>query len=276
MAKVIGWILGILSIGFVGMFFDKGEVLAGIISLFAIGFFIPPILNKINASAKNVAEEKGKKPTNTSQRSANVLGVVLVIIAAVVGSEAQTESEKVEVTKTINYKTIGKREYSFNGRKRLGVFVYAPEAKTREERAAVVKQAAIDLQETTNADFVDALLEVADFNYGSGNILAMADYAPDGCGTSGQDCSGNKWKIKASDVKVTELQIKVLKEWEKLKPSFQGSKGYLDLEDEAKISSSVAKNLKISIEEVMLPMVVGTAKDFTSKLDGSIKVIKSN
>jgi len=93
MAKVIGWILGILSIGFVGMFFEKGEVLAGIISVFAIGFFIPPILNKINASAKNAAEEKGKKPTNTSQRSANVLGVVLLVVAGVVGSFTETKPE---------------------------------------------------------------------------------------------------------------------------------------------------------------------------------------
>ena len=93
MVKVIGWILGILSIGFVGMFFEKGEVLAGIISFFAIGFLIPPILNKINANNKKTAEEKGKTDKPLTQKSANIFGVVLIIIAAVIGSDSNISEE---------------------------------------------------------------------------------------------------------------------------------------------------------------------------------------
>ncbi|MGE6809571.1 hypothetical protein [Pseudoalteromonas nigrifaciens] len=97
MAKVIGWILGILSIGFVGMFFEKGEVLAGIISVFAIGFFIPPLLNKTNASTKKAAEKKGKQDKPLTQKSANILGVFLIVIAGFIGSGSDTKPENIMV-----------------------------------------------------------------------------------------------------------------------------------------------------------------------------------
>jgi len=93
MVKVIGWVLGIVAIASVGMHFDNGEVLAGIICFFAIGFLIPPILNKINAANKKSAEEKGKTHSDTSQKSANILGVVLLIIAGVIGSFTDTKPE---------------------------------------------------------------------------------------------------------------------------------------------------------------------------------------
>ena len=93
MVKVIGWVLGIVAIAGVGMHFDNGEVLAGIISFFAIGFLIPPILNKINAANKKSAEEKGKTHSDTSQKSANILGVILLIVAAFIGSGSDPKPE---------------------------------------------------------------------------------------------------------------------------------------------------------------------------------------
>lgn len=274
MVNIIGWALGVLSVFSVGMYFEKGEFLSGFICVFAVGFTIPPMLNKINNTNKQKAEEKGKQYNDITQKSGNIAGVIIFIVAAIIGGDASSTS--VEVTKTITYKVVGERDFSFNGRKRVGVYVFAPDATTKEERAAVVKQAALDLQSKTNADFADAILEVADFAYGTGNVLAMADYAPDGCGTSGKDCNGNKWSILASDAQVPALQIKVLKQWEALKSSYQGSKGYLDLEDEAKLSNIIAQKLNIKIKDVRLPMVAGSAESFTDELDGSIKVTKSN
>lgn len=99
MVKVIGWALGVLAIAAVGMHFDNGEVLAGIISFFAIGFLIPPILNKINAANKKSAEEKGKTHSDTSQKSANILGVILLIVAALIGRESDPKPENIAVDK---------------------------------------------------------------------------------------------------------------------------------------------------------------------------------
>ncbi|WP_338411439.1 hypothetical protein [Pseudoalteromonas nigrifaciens] len=93
MVKVIGWVLGVFAIAAVGMHFDNGEVLAGIISFFAIGFLIPPLLNKINAASKKAAEEKGKPDKPLTQKSANIFGVVLIIIAAFIGSGSNSETE---------------------------------------------------------------------------------------------------------------------------------------------------------------------------------------
>lgn len=99
MVKVIGWVLGIVAIASVGMHFDNGEVLAGIICFFAIGFLIPPILNKINAANKKSAEEKGKTHSDTSQKSANILGVILLIVAAFIGRESDPKPESIAVDK---------------------------------------------------------------------------------------------------------------------------------------------------------------------------------
>tara|TARA_B100002049_G_scaffold230082_1_gene206517 strand:- start:4876 stop:5442 length:567 start_codon:yes stop_codon:yes gene_type:complete len=93
MAKVIGWILGVLAIASVGMHFDNGEVLAGIICFFAIGFAMPPILNKTNASNKRTAEAKGKAYSELPQKSANVLSVVILIVAAFIGSGSDPKPE---------------------------------------------------------------------------------------------------------------------------------------------------------------------------------------
>lgn len=92
MAKAIGWLLGVLAIASVGMHFDHGEVLAGIICFFAIGFLIPPILNKINSANKKSAEEKGKSHSDLTQKSANIFGIVLIIIAAAIGASSGSES----------------------------------------------------------------------------------------------------------------------------------------------------------------------------------------
>lgn len=93
MVKVIGWILGILAIISLGMHFDNGEVLAGIICIIAIGFSMPPILDKTNASNKRTAEAKGKTYSELSQKSANILSVVLLVVAGFIGSGNHLKKE---------------------------------------------------------------------------------------------------------------------------------------------------------------------------------------
>ena len=109
MVKVIGWVLGLAAMGGVITNFEKGEVFAGVICFFAIGFLIPPILNKINAKNKKSAEEKGKSHSDLSQKSANILGVVLIIIAAVIGGGSGSESKTKPIA--VEQKEKGEKEW---------------------------------------------------------------------------------------------------------------------------------------------------------------------
>lgn len=84
MIKVGTWVLGVLSLISVIMYFDLGERISGVICMFAAGFFVPPVLNKINNTNKKKAESKGKTHKNITQKSAIVFGIVLLAIAAVI------------------------------------------------------------------------------------------------------------------------------------------------------------------------------------------------
>lgn len=262
--KVLGWFFGIsfLVSGISSLF--TGDVITGLILLLATAICLPPLLSTVNAAAKGKVE--------LTQGKAVIAGIVLLFIAVAFATPPSEQKNQHETVKTINYTVIGERDFGFNGRDRLGVFVYAPEAKTKLERAAVVRQAAIDLQKRTNADFTDATLEVASFSYQQGNVLAMADYAPDGCGVSGKDCTGEKFKIEVSDAQVPALQIDVLREWEKLKGQYRGSKGYLDLGDEAKMTAVIAKKLGIAIGDTKTPYTGMLIKINDDELKGANKI----
>ena len=110
MAKVIGWILGVLAIISVGMHFDQGEVFAGIICIIAIGFSMPPILNKTNASNKRTAEAKGKAYSELPQKSANILSVILLVVAGFIGSGNHLKKENTVEERPLNTKVEYKQQ----------------------------------------------------------------------------------------------------------------------------------------------------------------------
>lgn len=83
---VIGWFLGVMAIGGVGQNFEKSEFFAGMISFLAIGLVIPPILKKINQTNKKNAQEKGKDFSELDQKTANIIGFILIMIATYIAS----------------------------------------------------------------------------------------------------------------------------------------------------------------------------------------------
>lgn len=95
MLKIIGWVLGAIAVLSVGMYFDKGEFLAGFVCVIAIGFLIPPLLNKINQNGKESAERKGKEYKELTPKSSIIGGVVLLIVAAFMGSGSDTSDQVV-------------------------------------------------------------------------------------------------------------------------------------------------------------------------------------
>lgn len=84
-SKIIGWLFGLISIVFIGDYFDNGQIFAGIICGFAAVSFIPPLINKINNSAEKAAKEKGKTCKKLTPTASIISGLVLFFIAAVVG-----------------------------------------------------------------------------------------------------------------------------------------------------------------------------------------------
>ncbi|ASM53758.1 hypothetical protein PNIG_a1620 [Pseudoalteromonas nigrifaciens] len=83
---IVGWLLGLAAIGGAGSNFENKEFFAGMMCFFAIFLVIPPILNKLNAKNKKMAEEKGAISSNLTQKSANIFGLILILIAAFIGS----------------------------------------------------------------------------------------------------------------------------------------------------------------------------------------------
>lgn len=83
---IVGWFLGLAAIGGAGSNFENKEFFAGMMCFFAIFVVIPPILNKLNAKNKKMAEEKGAISSNLTQKSANIFGLILILIAAFIGS----------------------------------------------------------------------------------------------------------------------------------------------------------------------------------------------
>lgn len=79
------------------------------------------------------------------------------------------------------------------GRKRIEVRIVAPEARTFEQRGETVVLAAKELQERENAAVVFVILEPSAALAGLGSSLALAKYAPDGGGWSGDQ--GWTWEV---------------------------------------------------------------------------------
>lgn len=96
--KTLGWLLGIFTIFLTGIYFDQGDTLSGIISILAVGFFIPPILNKINENAAKKAQEKQKSTKPTSLKSGVISGLVLLFFSYL-ATNTDSASPDVEVTK---------------------------------------------------------------------------------------------------------------------------------------------------------------------------------
>lgn len=193
--KLFSWALSLL----LGLLF-LGCLIEGIFIgafLFLLGFVIccPSTKTRLRVYLKQKEQKTGNKQISINDAGAISVSLVLFFF----GATFLPEVEKQEVVyKEIKYQVLKQKDFSFAGRDRVGVYIYAPDAETDIERASVVKQAAFDLQEKTGADFVDVILEVSNKSFEKGEVLAIADYAPDGCGTSGDNCGNEELEIRTA------------------------------------------------------------------------------
>lgn len=151
------------------------------------------------------------------------------------------------------YRTIDQEDSSVALRKRLGWVIVAPTAATLEDRAVTAIHAAKELHERSGADFVQIRL-VADelTNWGGNGILAIAEYAPDGKGVSGQGEKGNKWKVSAADTAISEQQIMVAGLWGKQRDNYRNSDGLID---EKRLTAAISSALDIPVDDVRIPFI---------------------
>ena len=157
------------------------------------------------------------------------------------------------VTKPVahEYQVIAEENTSMRDRKRLRWRIVAPTALTQLDRAETAKAAAKNLQEKTGADFTHIFLEAAEFTAGFGNVLAIATYAPDGCGVTGKDCNGKQWEVSASSTQLTDTQMAVWKAWVENREQFMED----GLLNEDRLKAFLATKFDTTADKITLPWV---------------------
>ncbi|QEW33217.1 DUF4875 domain-containing protein [Erwinia billingiae] len=131
-------------------------------------------------------------------------------------------------------------------------WILSPEAITLADRSATVRKAAEDIQEKTSIPVISVFLQPNKESVGKGYALAMAKYFSDGCQYSGTDCNDEIWAIDASKDVISPSQQKIFTEWYKNRGRFLDKEENLD---EDKLTSFIAKKLKIDESAVNLPFI---------------------
>ncbi len=168
--------------------------------------------------------------------------------------------DQIDISKAKAYKIVGRGDFSFPGRERLEWFIVS-DAKTKEERAQTVIKAAIELQEESGADVVNIMLEPDSDLVKLGYTLAIADFAPDKCGYSGN--KGWEWRVESSVDQFSEDDIIIARIWRNNKEKFRSADGGVD---EEKLKQFISDQRNISIEQVVIPWI--------SRSNYQIKTIK--
>jgi Zn finger protein HypA/HybF involved in hydrogenase expression len=194
---------------------------------------------------------------NPGQKASDAIGgfIMLIVIGWIIslfmGGDNKTAAEASLPGTAQPYTVLSKQDISVGNRDRLRWVITAPQAITLDDRAATAVQAAKDLQSQTGADLADVWLEVGEFSVGQGRQLAQATYIPDGCGNSGQDCGGEKWQVRASDLQLTEQQIAIWKAWYQERGKFQVN----GLTNEDRLKAHLAKRFGVPVSQIGLPFM---------------------
>jgi hypothetical protein len=97
------------------------------------------------------------------------------------------------------YQVLKEKDTSTIDRSRREAWIYSADARSTDERAKTVMQAAIDLRNKYTAHSVWVFLEPDAKTSGKGDAVASAVYAPDGLGYSGAE--HEKWSVTTTDDK---------------------------------------------------------------------------
>lgn len=206
------------------------------------------------------------KPGMTAKKAGKgcLLLILLILICGWLAGRgdktSSTTSEPVKQSLDIkngdvrNFEAIAAEDYSIAGRSRIKIYVLSPEAKTFEERAATIQQAAKQYLQQEKVNEVTALLEVSKGMATHGVVLASAVYTPDGCGNDiGNDtCTGKIWSVQSSSDVITPKQISISDAWFANRAKFIKKDGLLN---EAGLKKMLSNKLNIPLEEITVPFI---------------------
>lgn len=149
------------------------------------------------------------------------------------------------------YRVVDSGRNTVLGRKRIEVRIVAPEAETFEQRGETVILAARELQAAENAQVVMVVLEASEALAGEGYVKALARYAPDGGGFSGDQ--GWTWQVTSSPLPLDPQQVEIAEAWSSRRDNFQISDGFGGTTtDEDALSAEIAADFGLSPDEVRL------------------------
>jgi hypothetical protein len=154
-----------------------------------------------------------------------------------------------DFTKAMPYQVMTYGDFSFPGRTRLEWGITSS-ARSFEERAQTAMKAAFDLQKKSKADVVSIWLEIGPAMAGAGHQLAIARYAPDGGGFSGDQKW--IWEVEAAVQEPDPLEIEVGELWYQNSEAYRGLDGALD---EPSLKAFIAEKLGVEKEKVSLPWI---------------------
>lgn len=159
-------------------------------------------------------------------------------------------SPKIETPHAKGYSIVLTNDFSFPGRKRIGISIVAENNELSfEEKAQTVMKAAMDIQEKHSAQMVSVLMEYSKESSGIGFVSAKAEYSPDNGGYSGDQ--NYTWNVESTRSNPTKLQIDSLKLWGAHRNSFKND----GMVDEPKLKAFIAKQLRIDPGDVDLPFI---------------------
>lgn len=146
--------------------------------------------------------------------------IVLVVIGSIwlnscTDEEAASPKEtKMELNQAQSYQLLSADDFSYPGRKRQQFNIAAPTANTFERLSQTAIQAAIDYQRQYSLDVIYVFIGNDMEQINNGEAFAIARYAPDGGGNSGdQDW---KWQVEASQSSEIEPESFIIREPYKL------------------------------------------------------------
>lgn len=159
-------------------------------------------------------------------------------------------SPSVKIENAQTYTAIEQKDFSFLGRTRVEFNIVSPNAKTSDQFAQTAIKAALEKQKETNAQVVFVQLLPSSEFLGTGDAYAIARYAPDGKGISGDEHW--TWEVEVAMQPLTQKEIAISKLWWAYRSSYQKD----GLTDESRLKEFIAKKLKITIDSVILPWVM--------------------
>ena len=150
---------------------------------------------------------------------------------------------------------------------RRRLWIVAPAAQTPEARIATLMEAAIHVQHQSYPQFLSAFLLPFDT---AEDAMAKISYAPDGCGVSGSDCTGEMWTdAAASDGVVTATQEVIRKDWDANRDRFKDADG---LVEEPRLYQFLADKHSMTTEAVRAEMLGFAEATWGGMLTGKMEL----